>query len=62
MSKWLWSAALAAAAVGSAFAFIRAAPVGAAGDYTTLTAIHQEFQAVRRPTVAAGLRSRKSSA
>ena len=50
MSKRLWSAAT--AAVARALALSRTAPVGAAGDYTTVTAIHQEFQAIRRPTVA----------
>jgi hypothetical protein len=54
MRRW-FGAGLIAVAAGAALVASRPIPLKAAGDYGALTAIHLEFQAIRRPTIAAGV-------
>ena len=46
---------LIAAGVAAALVASHSVSLGAVGDYATLTAIHQEFQTIRRPTITVGV-------
>ncbi len=57
MPKWFGIELIAAAAVAAVLVASHAVPLKAAGagDYAALTAVHQEFQTIRRPKITAGV-------